>query len=203
MFMFLLFSMSFVCVPRVSADEPPVHEYTLDIPCFAPTKVTFNYMHTNNHSISDISTVGHSLYKHSGGPTYFEFIADEIDDYSFTISISYVTATNQTILVGVWSGTLPMQGMDYTSTFRTAVFKVHLRVQREPTYPTEQEVASAVVAQVQKNLADLYNQMIERDKSRDVTMLTVTIVSVVAVSAAIVGTVVQFYELKRFRQQRG
>jgi hypothetical protein len=79
---------------------------------------------------------------------------------------------------------------------------VRLRVTREPTYPSEEEVARAVVAQVQQNIDDLVNEMNEREKRYEMTMITVVVVSLVAVGSSIVGTVVHISELKRYRQTR-
>lgn len=106
----ILFTLLFLSLPtHVHAPIIP-HEYTLDIPTYAPTKITFNYAYTHNHSLYDVSTFGQSLYTHSGGPSFMEFIAEDIDDYFFTLELCYNHPINQTLLIGVWSGSLPVIG---------------------------------------------------------------------------------------------
>jgi hypothetical protein len=103
-------------------------------------------------------------------------------------------------MVGVWSGTAPMQGLDYKTTFTDVIFHVRLRVTRQPAYPTEEEVAQAVVAQVQKNLEDLYNEMNEREKRYDTIMMTTNILSVVSI--AFMGVVSTVILIEQRRQRR-
>ena len=172
-------------------------EYTVDMPCFNPTKLTFNYPYTHFHSISDISTIGASLYKYSGGPNYFEFIAQDIDDYQFRFELRYEATANQTILMGIWSGTGSMMGFDYKASGEVVVFNVRLRVTREPTYPSEKQVADQVVLQVQQRLQEYYQRIEELTKNQNSAILTASVLAVVAVAASIVGTVIHLIELKR------
>jgi len=186
------------------AQEPiPTPEYTLDLPCFVSTKITFNYAYTNNNSIYDITTIGASLYKYSGGPTYMEFIAEDVDDYFFTFQIGYNLPTNQSVLVGIWSGTLPMQGLDYKGTWTKIVFHIRLRVQNQPSYPTEEEVANQVVAQVQKNLDDYYKAMNELVKSQNTTIFLVTGIAGICVISVLVIAIVFAVEVRNLRRLRG
>jgi len=196
---FVLPSMCHAQTPTV---QPTSCEYALDLPCFAPSKITFNFPYTTLASIYDITTIGGSTYKYAGTPTTFEFIVDDIDDYFFTFELRYNQTVNQTILIGFWSGTHAMQGLDYKASFERVLFHIRLRVTREPTYPTEEEVAKAVVTQVQKNIDALVNEMNEREKRYEMTMITVVVISLVAVGSSIVGTVIHISELKRFRQSR-
>ena len=179
------------------------HEYTLDIPCYAPTKITFNYAYTHNHTIYDISTFGSSLYEYSGGPTHMEFIAKDVDDYTFTLELTYNAPTNQTILVGVWSGTLPMMGLNFESIYEKIIVHVHLRVQEQPTYPSEEDVAKQVVLQVHKDLQEYYASINELVKNQNIAIYTVTGIAAACVAAIIVVAVVNVLELRRFRESRG
>lgn len=177
-------------------------DFTLDLPCFAPSKITFNFAYTHYASISDITTIGNSTYQYSGNPTTFEFIVTDIDDYFFTFSLNYNQTVNQTILVGFWSGSLAMQGLDFNGAWESVQFHVRLRVTREASYPSEQEVAQAVVSQVQQNIDSMLNEMNQREEEYKVTMLTVVVVSLAAVAVSVVGTVLHIAELRRFRKLR-
>ena len=175
------------------------HEYTLDIPCYAPTKITFNYAYTHNHSISDISTFGASLYKHSGGPNFYEFIAEDVDDYHFTLELRYNTPVNQTILIGIWSGTMQMQGLDFESLFEEVIIHVRLRVTTEKSYPSEEEVAQQVVQQVAKSLYEQTVAMEQLIKSQSRTIYMMAIILMIVV-VAVIGVVVVFsVEMRKLR----
>lgn len=185
-------------VPKAYAPIIP-HEYTLDIPCFAPTKITFNYAYTHNHSISDISTFGSGLYRHSGGPNFYEFIAQDVDDYHFSLTLTYGMPTNQTILIGMWSGTMEMMGFNLHSFYEYLVIHVRLRLTPEPTYPSESEVAQAVVVQVSRDLEDYYSAMTTLTEQQNQTIMTTSILAVVAVVISLVMSILHIYELRRMR----
>jgi len=127
------------------------------------------------------------MYKYSGGPTQVEFLAEDIDTYSFTVEIWYTKPVNQTVTVGVWSGTAqPMQGLAYESHFEHLIFHVTLRVTEEPHFPTEQEVAKATVAQIADELSQYYNQ--SRQLTESISQITIT-VSILALVSAIISIV--------------
>ncbi|RLI00095.1 hypothetical protein DRO19_00485 [Candidatus Bathyarchaeota archaeon] len=174
-------------LPKPSFSYIIPHIYTLDLPLYAPARITINYAYTNNVSVRDISTLGQSMYKYSGGPTQVEFLAEDIDTYSFTVEIWYTKPVNQTVTVGVWSGTAqPMQGLAYESHFEHLIFHVTLRVTEEPHFPTEQEVAKATVAQIADELSQYYNQ--SRQLTESISQITIT-VSILALVSAIISIV--------------
>jgi len=176
----ILVLLSFQYVKLAYAPIIP-HIYTLDLPLYAPARITVNYAYTNNVSIRDISTLGQSMYKYSGGPTQVVFEAEDIDTYSFTVEIWYDKPVNQTITVGVWSGTAqPMQGLSFESSFEHVIFQFTLRVSEEPHFPTEQEVAKATVAQIADELSQYYEQ--SRQLTESISQITITVSLLVLVS---------------------
>lgn len=179
------------------------HEYTLDIPCYAPTKITFNYAYTHNHSISDISTFGSSLYKHSGGPNFYEFIAEDVDDYHFNLELKYATPVNQTILIGIWSGTMQMQGLDFDSLFEHVIIHVRLRVTKEKSYPSEEEVAQQVVQKVAKNLQEQTVAMQTLIESQNQAIYTLAMIMVAVVVVLIATLFIMVVEIRNIRRQKG
>lgn len=176
-------------------------EYTLEIPCYAPTKIAFNYDYTHNHSIRDISTLGASLYTHTGGPTYIEFNAQDVDTYRFTIELKYTAPRNQTIIVAIWSGTLPMQGLQFKSHFETVVIWVTLRVMKEPTYPTDEEVAQAVIYQIQKDLQETYTAINDAISSQNAAVVMNSFINFAAVLGVVVLSLAYYMEKRRGRVQ--
>lgn len=188
----------FLSTPKVNAPMIP-HEYTLDIPCYAPTKITFNYAYTHNHSISDISTFGSSLYTHTGGPNFYQFIAQDVDEYHFTLELDYASPVNQTILVGIWSGSLPMQGLNFKSYFEQVKIYVRLRVQAEPKFPTSEEVAQQTVLQISKNLADQYNAINKLIESQNTAMIANSAMILVVSITTLLNIVLNFFALRKVK----
>lgn len=193
-------------IPTVFAqDVPPpqnqtLMEYTLDIPCYQPSKITFNYGYTNYNSISEISTVGQSLYKYSGGPNFMEFIATDVDDYMFDLELRYTEPANQSILVGIWSGIQPMQGLDYKASFERVVFHIRLRVTQQPQIPSGEQLANLTITQVTKALADQYNAMLKVIESQNATIMTVTLVSIALFGGFLAALFIMLKEMRRIRK---
>ncbi len=187
-----------------TAEEVPSvpHEYTLEIPCYVPTRLTVNYAYTHNHSISDISTVGASLYKHSGGPNFLEFIASDVDTYRFTVELRYEEPTNQTILIGVWSGSLPVQGISLFSVFQDVVIHVTLSMTKEPSYPSEMDVAKAVTAKIAKDLQDTYNAIQSAMERQNRAVTTNSMLSIVSLFGVITMAAVFYLEVRRLKGMR-
>lgn len=172
-----------------------VTEVTLEPLSYKPAKLTFNYQYTHNHTIGSITTVGNSAYKHSGGPTFMEFIADDIDDYSFTVELQYSNMTSQTVLIGLFSGTLAPQGFAVTGS--TDIFRIHvrLRVTEQPSYPSEEAVAKEVVRQVERDLVlqQQENQkLIEEVRNTSVVVSTLSVTSIVLVIVCFVLAALTF-----------
>jgi hypothetical protein len=136
-----------------------VYEASLDLQTYQTTKVTFNFPYTNNASIGEVTTIGRGVYKYEGSATYLTFIADDVDEYSFQLRIHYEanqTAGNETlvrtVIVGLWSGTLPSDGYLYRSDATDFIITVRLSVTRQPTYPSKDEVAAEVTHQIEQKL---------------------------------------------------
>lgn len=196
---FLLLCLLFPIRPSGATIIP--HIYTLDLPLYAPARITINYAYTNNVSIYDISTLGQSMYKYTGGPTQVEFIAEDMDTYTFTVEIWYEKPVNQTVTVGVWSGTAqPMQGLAYESHFEHLIFHVTLRVTEEPHFPTEQEVAKATVAQIADELSQYYNQTekLTQDLTNSMAIISAMAIASIIMNMILLGVVaIIFYQTRR------
>ncbi len=171
--------------------ENETNIYTFDIPCYAPARITINYGYTNNVSITDISTLGQSMYTYTGGPTQIEFRAEDVDTYTFTATINYENASLQTITVGVWSGTAqPMQGYTIEANLQSATFHVTLRVSEEPHFPTEEEVARAAISQVAEELKSYYEQSRQLTQGLSQTMVMVSIYTVISAVVSLISLLI-------------
>jgi hypothetical protein len=185
------------------AESEPVNlaEATIDWFTYKPTKITFNYQYTHNHSISEVATIGQSLYKYSGGPTFFEFIAQDVDDYTFTLTIGYTNATqNLTVLVGLFSGNLPPQGFSIKGKLAdTIIINVHLKVTEQPSYPTDDQVADAVVNKIQQNLVQQQEENRKLWEQVKTATMTSNIYGVIASVCSVVALLLAAYTFARRR----
>ena len=172
-----------------------VTELTLEPLSYKPTRITFNYQYTNNHTIGSISTIGHGDYSHSGGPTFMEFIAKDVDDYSFTVELQYTNATKQTVLIGLISGTMSVQGMGLTG--NTEVFRIYirLRVTEQPSYPSKEELAKEYMRQTEQILveqAETNRQLLEENRNTGVVVSSLSVITTILVMVCFVLTALTF-----------
>lgn len=197
----LIFLLALSMLPCVHVHAPVMpHIYSFDLPCYAPAKITFNYASTNNHSIYDISTYGSGAYLHTGSAKFMEFQAKDPDDYWFTLTLIYNAAFNQTILIGIWSGTLPVQGLNMFSIFEDVTFRVHLRVTTQPSYPSEEAVAAAVVQQVHKDLIEQQQFLINTINQQNAAIMTGSILSVFVSACSVVAMLLVLFALRSKRR---
>lgn len=124
-------------------------EFSFDRQFYKPVKVMISYPYTHFTNVTDITTIGPSLYKYDVTPMSITFIAEDIDIYTFTIQISYENSSTRNVLINIWQGDLPVEGYIWTENANTFVVHVKLNVTIQPHYPTEIAVAKEVVNQLQ------------------------------------------------------
>jgi len=197
--MFSLVLLLALYLPTVAHADSSEFEVIIDWPCYKPTKITFNYAYTHNHSISDITTVGASLYKHTGGPTFMEFIAEDIDTYTFRVTLNYANVTGQSILIGLWSGTQPLKGFTLKASSKTFIIHVRLAVMEQPSYPTESEVAQEVVHQIEQSLVQQQEENRRLLEEVQVATVTANIFGVIAASASTIALLLAGFGYRRRR----
>ena len=189
-------------VPACKAGEAH-YEFSLDLQVYKSCKVTFNYPYTNNHSISEITTVGRSLYKHEGSANHLTFIAEDIDIYSFTVTLRYENQSmlNQTknVLIGLWSGTEAMDSYIVASASEVFIIHVRLSLTEQPSYPTPEEVSQAVVHKIEQDLVEQTEKvtgLVNRVETLQY-MIIVAIAAVITVSlCAAVAVLVMWRKMK-------
>ena len=151
----LLFSSSFGAV-AVHGQEAEAAGFSLQ--AYAPARIMVTYTYTNNFSVTDVSSIGKSLYKVISGPTSIEFTANDIDQYTFTVEIKYAAIVTQSIQIAVFSGGYAPEGIQLNVKGNVVRLKFTLTVTEEPRYPSAQDVAEQVVLQVSQQLADFRRQ---------------------------------------------
>jgi hypothetical protein len=185
---------------QVHAASAP-YEFSLDLQTYKSTKITFNYPYTNNHSISDISTVGQSQYKHEGSGNYLTFIAEDIDIYSFTVTLGYENSTsfNQTknVLIGLWSGIEAMDGYTVSTTETVIVIHVRLSLTEQPTYPTPDEVSQAVVHKIEQDLVQQTEEMRSLVARVEWLQYMIVIVIAVTITVAMCALIIAIFMVRR------
>lgn len=177
-----------------------VYEASLDLQTYQTTKITFNFPYTNNASIGEVTTIGRGVYKYEGSATYLTFIVDDIDVYSFQLRIHYEasqstneTSGNQTsnvtlsrtVIVGLWSGTLPSDGYLYRSDATEFIITVRLSVTRQPTYPSKDEVADEVMKKIEQKLViqtEENRKLMEQATTNQYLLIVLVFIAVVMAS---------------------
>jgi hypothetical protein len=125
---------------------------------YNPTKVVLSFPYTNLHAITDISTIGMSQYKYSGGPDNLEFEADSVDIYTFTATVEYDNASSRNILVTIWEGDRPAEGYTWTTSATEYDLHFRLNVIDEPAIPTSDELAQALFLKQAQFIVNLTKQ---------------------------------------------
>jgi len=158
----LLLSSSFNVVAVSGKEEGEGGEVAgFNLQAYAPARILVSYSYTNNFSVTDISSVGQSLYKVTSGPTSIEFKATETDRYTFTVEVKYATIVTQSIQIAIFSGNHAPEGIQINVKGDTIRLKFTLTVTEEPKYPSAQDVAEQVVRQVSNELT-LFEQQTNR-----------------------------------------
>jgi len=154
--MLLLTSILFfsLMLPYVHAQSSVEGETaSLNLRVYRPTRILITYAYTNNFSVSDVTSVGQSLYKITSSPTSIEFKAEDIDVYTFTVTIRYAEIVGQSVQIAVWSGDQPPQGLQINVKSTAVKIRFEVTVSEQPQYPSAQEVAGQVVQQITSELA--------------------------------------------------
>jgi hypothetical protein len=175
-----------------------VYEASLDLQTYQTTKITFNFPYTNNASIGEVTTIGRGVYKYEGSATYLTFIVDDIDVYSFQLRIHYETSlpenqtsenqtatSTRTVIVGLWSGTLPSDGYLYRSDATDFIITVRLGVTRQPTYPSKDEVADEVMNKIEQKLViqtEENRKLMEQATTNQYLLIVLVFIAVVMAS---------------------
>jgi len=140
----------------------PYEVASFNLQAYLPARILISYSYTNNFSVTDITSLGQTIYKINTGPTSIEFKAeDAIDRYTFTVEIKYPEETTQSIQIAVFSGSQPPEGIQFNVKGKSIVIRFVLTVSEQPQYPSPEEVAEQVVVQVANELIQFESRINE------------------------------------------
>jgi len=134
--------------------ETPSEVLSLNLRAYPPARILVSYAYTQNYSLSDVSSLGKSIYRHILSPTSIEFQAEDVDQYTFTATIRYAAIVEQSIQIAVFSGNHPPEAVQFNVKSDTVRIQFTLTVEQEPRYPTSVEVAEQVVRQISGQLEE-------------------------------------------------
>ena len=169
---------------------------SLNLRVYRPTRILITYTYTNNFSVSDVSSVGQSLYKITSGPTSIEFKAEDIDIYTFTVTIRYAEIVGQSVQIAVWSGNQPPQGIQVNVKSSIVKIRFEVTVSEQPQYPSAQEVAEQVVQQIASELSAFRMQTDETLNTLNQNMLAQWFL-IVFCAAAVIFMLYMLMHLRR------
>ena len=157
----ILFTFTIIFASPVSAENKKggaSEVASLNLQAYCPARIVITYAYTNNFSVSDVSSMGKSMYKVVSSPTSIEFKAEDVDRYTFTVTIKYPAVVGQSIQIAVFSAGNPPEAIQFNVKTSTVRIKFTVTVTEEPRYPTAQEVAEQVVRQVANELMQFRRQ---------------------------------------------
>ena len=197
----LLFFFSQTTPSRAQEDDTG-EAASLNLQAYVPARILISYTYTNNFSVTDVSSMGKSLYKITSGPTSIEFKAEDIDRYTFTVDIKYAAVVTQSVQIAVFSAGSPPEGLQFNIRGSYVRLKFSLTVTEEPMYPSAQEVAEQVVLQVSYQLTEFERQTqdIMEMQNRNLTTMWVLIVFSLVVNLALLAAIILWI---RPRQGKG
>ena len=150
--LFLILISHSLIIP-VHAEDEGGEIASMNLQVYRPARIVISYAYTNNFSVSDVSSMGKSMYKITSSPTSIEFKAEDVDRYTFTVTIKYAAVVGQSIQIAVFSAGYPPEAIQFNVKSSVIRLKFTVTVTEEPRYPTAQEVAEHVVRQVANELS--------------------------------------------------
>ena len=139
----------FIAPPKVSAANTASW---FNFHVFAPCEIRIDFIYTKNLTISDVQSIGPSIYDITQNPQSVTFTAGDIDEYSFTVTLEYTYVVEQNIKISIKGGNyipdlvqFPLKGQR---------FDLHFTVQTsiQPTFPTVEEITYNIVSQMSTRL---------------------------------------------------
>ena len=195
----------FAATTPVYCEEEVPAVASFNLQAYAPARVVISYAYTNNFSVTDVSSLGKSLYKIVSSPTSIEFRAEDVDTYTFTVEIKYAVITSQSLQIAVFSSSHAPEGFQFNVKDDYVRIKFTLTVTEEPRYPSAQDVAEQVVRQVADQLAEFRTQTEEtlHLQNRNIETQWILVGFNMAVSAALLIFIVHWVwpMLKRLRAE--
>lgn len=146
-----IFMLVFYSIPHVHAETDVFHA-NVELNTFISTRIVLSFAYTNTITVSDVQSLGQSVYKTVSSPYSVEFITDAIDTFTFTVTILYDEVVSQNITLAIFSGDYPPQGYTWEVKSKKLIINFKVTTMTQPKYPTPEEIA-------QKSVEVLRNEM--------------------------------------------
>ena len=202
---FMLLTSLLSVMPIQAEGEEESEVASLNLQAYRPARIVITYAYTNNFSVSDVSSMGKSMYKITSGPTSIEFKAEDVDRYTFTVEIKYSAVVGQSIQIAVFSAGNPPEGMQFNVKTDVVRLQFTVTVTEEPRYPTAQEVAEQVVRQVANELMQFRQQTDEmlQTQNRNIEVQWMILAFNMAVSVGLLAFIIHWVWplIKRLRSE--
>lgn len=167
---------------------------------YVPAKVVVQFVYTLNFSVTNVRTLGNSLWTATVGPVGIEFNAKDVDTYEFDVILMYGEVTDQVVQTAIWSGTFPPNSMPIRFS-QTAIY-LHFRLvcTEQPRPPTPEEVAEQVQMLTRQDLEYYMDQVTLLTRQFEQNLLTQWVMIAAVVVFGIAALVVAAYTLKTKRE---
>jgi len=196
-FVNILFLFALCSVAEVNAQE---YNATYELNLYAPAKITIQFVYTENFTLTNVKTLGGAIWTEVGSPVSLEFHANDIDTYSFDVILLYKNRVQQTIQIGIWSGTIPPHAL--TAQHDTTAIRLHFKliVATQPRPPTPNEVASAVVMQMQQYIQWQTDQITILTREFENNLYTMWIIIAISSINSLFCLIISLYVLRKVKK---
>lgn len=132
-------------VPFAFAENPvDPYESKMELHVYSPCKVKLGFDYTTNMSVSDVTSLGPSLYTIVSSPFDVSFEATDLDTFSYEVSLGYSTVVIQSMTLAIFSGTVPPQQITLPVKASIVNIKFVVTVMKQPAYPTTDEILDSI-----------------------------------------------------------
>lgn len=187
---------SFVDVADAQVQNDAVFEFQL----YAPAKIVVQFAYTVNFSVTNVHTLGYSLWTETASPIGVQFDAKQIDTYEFDLILQYNQTVDQNIQVGIWSGTLAPASTTIHGVSKHIQLHFKLVVTEQPKPATPDEVAAATMNMVRQDLEYYMDQITLLSRKFEENLLTQWVIIAATAISSICSLMVSIYVLRRERE---
>jgi len=195
--LFALYLVSFVHM----ASAQPQNDAVFELPqLYNPAKIVVQYAYTVNFSVTNVRTLGYSLWTVTGSPVGVEFNAKQVDTYEFDLLLRYNQSVDQCVQVAIWSGTLAPASSTIHIVSNYVKLHFKLVVTEQPKPATPDEVAAATMNMVHQELLYYMDQITLLSRKMEQNLLTQWVIIGATAMSSICSLLVSIYVLRRERE---
>lgn len=167
---------------------------------YLPARVSVQFLYTENFSVTNVRTLGNSLWTAQVSPVGIEFNAKDVDTFDFDVVLMYRDVVEQVIQIGIWSGTLAPNSIPIRFVKSAIYLHFKLVCTEQPRPPTADEVALEVLLLTRQELEYYMDQITLLTRQFEQNLLTQWVIIGATISFGIAAVVVAAYALKTKRE---